>query len=220
MAFRKQYRKLFVAGMANKYLTYWHTVHPLTFDPIELIYRRAFTDKEWSALQLLRERRGEVIKSHSFFEFHPSSVRGIEGGIPETAHISFHLPEDMPSISIADNELPPKHLREILRWTIIAYRHKAEKMRLRSVVNFLMCNSTINTPGQLLHVWPGLVSHLSAEYRSVLRLRKNKSQPPYGWTPKRIAEFQGSDEFERLDHVLTVLSLTDYKKDDNYPVIC
>lgn len=219
MAFRKKYRGQLPNIMINRYTPYWHAVHPLTFDPIELIYRAAFEEDEWEALQLLRQRRGEVINSSRTFDFHPSMISDIEGGVPKDARVAFYLPDDMPKVSIKDTALPQTNLREIFKWIIVAYRHKAEREALRSMVYKLMHGSYINTPGQLFHVWPGLVAHLDSRYRGVMRKRRCNSQLPVVWTADRIAEFQSTDEFERLDHILAVLALTNYEKTDEYPQI-
>lgn len=218
-SFGKKYRGHVANAISQKYVPYWHTIHPLTFDPIELIYRRGFEEDEWEALQLLRKRRGEVISNSRTFSFHPTMLWGIKNGVPKGARIAFHLPDAMPKLLINDTELPRTHLREIFEWLIIAYRHKAEKEALRKRIYHIFQNSTVNTPGQLMHVWPALVNHLDSRYRGVVRMRKNNSQPPRGWTKEGIEQYQSTDEHQRLDHVLAVLSLTDYKRDGHYPVL-
>ena len=149
--------------------------------------------------------------------FMPSKLNGVAGGLGDDSFIKFVLPEDMPNVSVEDKELDTETLREVFMWYLTAARlkHDGEVLKSKASVIVKICN----TPGQVRGVWPALVHFLDHKHRHTVLNRSMKSKLPSGVDDKWIAQFTEGDQFERIDHALTVMALTDYKKVDDYPIL-
>lgn len=217
MAFRKAFRKQFGNEVLQRYIPYSQAIHPLTFDPVKLVYRRAFSDDEWDALTLLRERRSEAINSSKYMTFMPNKLNGVAGGLGSDSYIKFVLPENMPLVSVKDEELDTETLREVFMWYLTAHRLKMDGEVLKSKANVIV--NICNTPGQVREVWPALVHFLERKHRRTVLNRCTKSKLPHGVNDEWIENFTEGDQFERIDHALTVMAITDYEKVSDYPIL-
>ncbi len=240
--FTVDFRSRFPNKMRERYRSYWHKMHPLTFNPHDL-FRLAWTPEEWNAIQLLNKRfegmgRWEHIFNVAYswqyhFDFADMGDSRPDHA-PKKGTISFsHDPEQSgwPRGALQEDQLPDKLKNKMREWIIEGYKYKEEQARLTKILNNLLqleyrgrndygssiYNATVNTTGQLIRLWPELHPYLPGVNKDAIHEAKNKSPLPKGWTEESYKEFREQKGFEQINHALSVMSLLTDDTDGNYP---
>lgn len=239
--FTVDFRSRFPNKMRERYRSYWHKMHPLTFDPHDL-FILSWTPEEWDAIQLLSKKaeglgRWEHIFNITWswnYDFDFSDLEDRPSYAPKKGRVTFshdHEGGGYPRSSLNEQNLPDR-LRDSMRaWLIEGYKYKAEQQRLTKCLNNLMqleyqgrggygqgiYTAPVNTTGQLIRLWPELHPYLPGVNKDHIHDAKNKSPLPKGWTQETYKEFREQEGFEELNHALSVMSLLTDDTIDNYP---
>lgn len=234
--FYVDFRQKFPQRMQLRYEAYWHRMHPVTFNPMQL-YQLGFTPEEWDALTLIRERRGEIISGSRWWNYQ-CNLSGLDNRpeyVPKDARLQFEFDNDgrwdLPRIKVEESELPSV-LRDRLRdWIFVAYFYKSQSELLRSKLRSLLQQhheyydhnnrsvkkALVNTPGTLVRVWPEIRPFLSDFDKQGLIGRKMKSPLPKDWDEKELAAFHEGEPMAQLTDSLSIMSLIDKDRDEFYP---
>lgn len=237
MSFTKKFRGDFPDQLKSRFRCYWHVMHPVTYDPSK-IYRIGWTDETWDAWHLIHKTRKEVLKEgfRWSYEWDWSSDLYRPWWMPPEASLTWECEDDYPSISIKEKELPEQQQKEMREWIYEAYRYRMLGQMLHDQlhellkINYTYTNrgyskiitsetSLINTPAQLLAIWPELVSFLPPEERDVMRHRHMKFSAPRDWDEDDQTDFHSKPEMAEITHALQTMALIPEKLNDNYPAL-
>ena len=239
MSFTLQFRSSFPKTVQRRFETYWHVMHPQTIMP-EDIYRYGWTDEEWSALMILKERRGDVITDGNSYGWWFKAEFGKDR--PEyvslKSQLGYKAVDDKPSITVRECDLPGPLMAEYREWIFEAFRYQHLSYQLvrqlshllnvkqphyvnthgrRCTKNASACSGICNTPGTLYAVWPELLPFLDRYFRDELRGRSMRPGLPRGMDKDALKEFHEVDGMDELTHALQTMSLIPEKRDDTYP---
>lgn len=139
------------------YKKYWQAVHPFPFDPIEDIYRYAYTDEEWDMLQYMLDPGrplGSLEQSfnmRSRFRLH--LPQDVEERVTGGESIDIYLHRDMPFVEGFTLSRFPEHARKKVepwmeRWALF----ERGRVKLEDFTRDILYVS--NTVGQLVRLWP------------------------------------------------------------------
>lgn len=231
MAFSKDFRGVFANRVARHYDKYCEITNPLTFCPLEDVYKQAFTMEEWRCFITLQasEIGRRCLKTSSGFELYlPGNSSKAKYGFRK--HIQFEFPDDgyRPDIEVAFDELRSDVRERIETWVAKATQLKLLRVELHQRVNALVddgwernvrINSNghwcggptsgmgCNTPGQVHRIWPELLPFMDVKLRSTVRGASGKSRLPtfikhYG-TPEQFMCQTSPINYENEDELMT-----------------
>ena len=240
MSFTLQFRAQFPKAVQRRFETYWHVMHPQTIMP-EDIYRYGWNDEEWSALMLLKERRGDVINEGGSYgwgfeaEFgknHPMEY------VSRKVKVRYKAVDGKPSITVRECDMPEGLMATYQEWIVEAYRYQHLSYQLmrqlshllnvkqesyvnsygrRCIKNASASSGICNTPGTLYAVWPELLPFLDSEFKEELRGRSMRPGLPRDMDKDDLKAFHEVDGMTELTHALQTMSLIPEKRDETYP---
>lgn len=237
MSFNKAFRSTFPKDVQLRFKSYWHVMHPVTFNPDE-IYRIGWTDETWDAFQLLLEKRTEVIKTGYMWSYEWDwSGQDYPDYVPADASLNWAVKDEWPSIEVAEQELPRPFQKLMREWIYEAYRYRElSDILFNQVKRLVQINYTnipgahfghtggrtiqssiCNTPATLLAIWPELIPFIPSEERDVMRHRHMKSSPPRIWTEEDQIGFHAVRGMDEITHALSAMALIPRDVDEDYP---
>lgn len=233
MAFNKSFRGRFPKDMQNRFRCYWHVMHPVTFDS-KKIYRAGWSDEAWAAWHLIKKTREEVLKTGYRWTYEwnwTASKLPFPDYVSVDASLSWVVEKDYPTIAVQEHELDEAWREKMRVWICEAYRYKVLGQVLHDQIKHLIRvhttytarnniqseTSLINTPAQLLAIWPELIAFLWAEDRDEMRGRRMKFSAPRDWTPIEQRNFHAVEGMAELTHALQTMALIPEETDANYP---
>lgn len=234
--FSKDFRWRFPNSIQSQYRRYWHAMHPVTFKP-KLIYRLGFSDEEWDALRLLRDRRKEVIDEGRWFKYKADfrNMEELPDYMSKRPILTFQLKNNYPEVIVKQKELPESMQKYLQEWILTAYQYQEDSHVLQRKVRNLIGleyshmasdswgrersveKALVNTPGVLYRIWPELLPFFDQWVREELRNKKAKSPLPRSWDADDLKDFHDGEAMERINYALSVMSLLPDKHDDKYP---
>lgn len=194
--FSKEFRGELPNKVARHFDKYIEYTNPLTFCPLQDVYRAAFTEDEWTALNLLMDRKigRECFNRYGTFDLYVSKSN--------RTHITFEFPDGRrrPSLDIHIDQLTDEAQKKIMAWikTAVSYRKLRQFMRQR-IVSLLnwgwergqtydynrncwrggpTSGQGCNTVGQVNRIWPELLVFFPAEMIGAVRNASMKSRLP------------------------------------------
>ncbi len=237
MAFTKKFRTDFPDDLQKRFRCYWHVMHPVTFDPSK-IYRIGWTDETWDAWHLIHKTRKEVLKDgfRWSYEWDWTEILGRPWWMPPIATLTWACEDDYPSIAVQENELPELQQQEMREWIYEAYRYRMLGQMLHDQLSHMLQinyeysqrgygrhitseTSLVNTPAQMLAIWPELVSFLPPEERDVMRHRHMKFAAPRDWSDDDQTAFHAKPEMAEISHALQTMALIPETLDRDYPAL-
>ena len=234
MAFKKVFRTKFPTSMKSRFRCYWHVMHPATFNPSK-IYRAGWSDEAWAAWHLLRKTREEVLKTgfRWSYEWDWGKRTDVPHYVPDAASVSWICEKDYPTIAVKGHELDEAWRERMRVWIYEAYRYRMlgdilhDQLRhlLRVHITYSIHNTIesetahVNTPAQLLAIWPELIAFLPPDNRDEMRGRRMKFSTPRDWTPIEQRNFHAVDGMAEINHALQTMALIPEEIDENYPTL-
>jgi len=219
--FSNDFRDSFGNKIARHFDKYSEITNPLTFCPLEDVYKQAFSTKEWDALSLLMERkigRQTLNRSSSFDLYLPETYKGQQKH--QRDHVTFGFPDgkNRPNIDVEYYKLHPDVQAKLDSWLKKAVSLKRLRHEIWHRCDRLLDwgwdkhrnygsngwyggpepGQACNTPGQVYRVWPELLPFLPAEDRHKVMNASVKSP-----LPKTILNYGTVDQFlckERWTH--------------------
>jgi hypothetical protein len=208
MNLSKHFRRTFPWAVTDKFREYVAMIHPFPFDPVEDLYRYAFTDQAWASLRYLREERPEMLNANSHFTF----------DIGALSFDVYFYDEELPHIHFDITSIPSEKRPAMVQWfkDRVHFKELEERLdaRLRALVGEI--DGACNTYGQVARVWPALVPFFEDNARDSIIDRKAQSAvyktiEGYG----SVEAFRGEDVcapteddfFAELDYLLVGMSL-------------
>lgn len=208
--FTKEFRGELPNKVARHFDKYIEYTNPLTFCPLQDVYRQAFTEDEWDALNLLMDRKvgRECFNRYHCFNLYPKKGNNM--------HITFQFPDKRkrPWLDLRMNQLSPEAQQKIHTWlkTAVSYRKLRQEMR-RRIVSLLdwgweraqnydynrdcwrggpTSGQGCNTVGQVNRIWPELLVFFPADMISSVRNASMKSRLPsfFKWKGKTVTPDQ------------------------------
>lgn len=198
-------RKLWVHQAVRTFEKFWKYKLPVPVDPIAHIYRAAYSDKEWEALQILKTHRRPILSRKDCFDlFWTDDVSGSS----KCPHVSFDFPDGirLPYIAMRVKDLPKATQATLLTWITSVQHFRSLERELSTRCNAVMGNPTgvgnrwinrhindldprVNTPGQLYRLWPEVQPLMLPHWKRSVQLASTKSP-----LPKRVGlEMYSSD---------------------------
>ena len=235
MAFKKSFRIKFPTEMQARFRCYWHVMHPVTYDPYK-IYRAGWTDEAWAAWHLLRKTQEEVLKIgyRWTYEWDWGNKIFKPDYVPNVGSISWRVKDQYPTITIKEEELDEAWREKMQAWIYEAYRYKnlgeTLKQQLRHLLRLHTSyssgghrveseSSLVNTPAQLLAIWPELIAFLPPDDRDEMRGRRMRFSAPRNWTPIEQRDFHNVPRMVELNHALQTMALIPEEFDHDYPAL-
>ena len=215
----KRFRGYFPRRLREAYRVYWHAMHPRTFS-MEELYRAAFTDDEWDALNLLKDNRSDCINGGYRF-----SYRDKGRGFTMTMGMPVKY-EGFPTVQTLSSSVDEALSDHIGAWTGTWRRHdKLDTLVSRYARELLQVDYEnkaimgINTARQLYAAWPELLPFFCTEWRDEIRNTKVVAKVPAYWSDETVKALREQDNMEEINHALSVIPLLENKYDDEYPTI-
>lgn len=236
MAFTKDFRSHFPTRLQTRFKCYWHAMHPRTFASREL-YKAAFSDEEWAALNVLRKRRSDCIDAGHYWRYKLDLSQMLDRPeyVPKEPCLTFQCKKGWPDITVNETDFSVDIQEKMRDWTLVAYQYNNDSdvlgQKLRELLRLEFQHydtnrdysqrrverALVNTPGTLFRIWPELLPFMEAEERDTLRNKKMKSPLPKEWDAGDHAKFLYGPAMERVTYALTVMSLIPEERDKKYP---
>ena len=199
--FSHYFRDTFPNKVASHFGKYIEYVHPVTFDPIEDIYRQAFKPEEWDALNTLLScgmGRETLTLARSFDLYLPERY-GLWRDNMSPAHITFRFPDNKmrPGLRIETSDINHEKSERFMPWIDKAIPYAKLKRELYKRVKALLdwgwesagCNvdrsvsgptpgQGCNTIGQVQRIWPELIPFFPPDMIARARNASAKSRLP------------------------------------------
>jgi hypothetical protein len=170
------------------YQLYVQRAHPFDFDPIEDIYRHAFTEEQWNALQTvlkLSSLRDTGFKYATSFQLIVRDHEERGGELPKETMwpdwLSIPVPVDtVPNLygGVPISALPDSTRVRLERWIKRGYVFDQGENKLDSVLSSILREAT--TVGHVVRLWPVLQRFLGDYARKAVENRKARSPIPPG----------------------------------------
>lgn len=191
--FTRSYRDSFATRVCSQFDKYAQIKNPVTFNPIDDVYRHFFSTDDWEAInQLLSTDQGKkYLKLASRFELYLP----VEDGKKQSwqrKRIGFRFADEVwrPAPDIEFDQLPANVQDKIRSWTIKAIALK----KLRGEL-WRRCNALVNdcwephrgrptpgmgcnTPNQIVRIWPELQPFMGGECKDAIRNANVRSRLP------------------------------------------
>ena len=233
MPFSDSDRSRITRTAAEKYVSYWHAMHPVTFSP-KALYRTAWPDDAWEAVKLLMKKHSDAVTICNHFNYQAdfSGYKNKPDWIPSNPTLTFHRKKLMPYMDVMEDHVGPKMAMEMRRWILKAYHFRNQKQFLHSRLTSLVKRrysysgnggravklAQANTPRILHGIWPEVTPFMSCYLRNEVRGNRNKVYPiPRNWTKEMAEEFRSAEGMEELNNVLLAVGLIDDCTDEKYP---
>lgn len=216
------------------YRLYMQQAHPWRFDPVNDIYRFAFTEEAWQALQLVLKHPG--LKGYGF-DYATAFKVGVasyeEGECYDRSEwpksIAVPLPENTVPIlegGVHLTNIPDEIRYRLEHWIKRGYVFDRGADKLAYAVRMILREST--TVGHVVRLWPVLQHYLPHYAQEAVENRKARSPIPPGafehyWDCNGEGE-RGSlkPEFDMrryatIERILIGAALIEGELDDRYP---
>ena len=200
--FNGDIRKTLPNQIARHFDKYIEFVNPLTFCPLQDLYRHAFTEDEWRSLNYLLERDigRDCLAADRKFTLVMSE--GKESILYYRDHVVFWFPDEVlrPPLEIELDRLPYSVQEKLLGWLKKSFAYQRLRRELRTRIEALLdwgwlANQSYdssrgswrggptpgqgcNTIGQVYRVWPELLPFFPPEEVAVARNASVKSRLP------------------------------------------
>ena len=197
--FNGEYRDAFGNAVARHFDKFCEIANPLTFDPLEDVYKVAFKPKHWAAMNMLLDSKfGKhcLMRGTSFSLYMPKEFHGQMKH--QRKHITFGFPDakNRPPIDIEFHHLHPDVQEKLDAWLKKALGFKELRKELWHRCDRLLdwdrekqwtgdcwrlmpsAGVGCNTPGQVHRIWPELLPFLPPEARHVVCNASVKSKLP------------------------------------------
>lgn len=185
-------RKGFADRVCHKFDKFWQWKLPCPVDPFEDIYRLAWADDEWIAMNWLRERKPDTFAQHTGFRMYY--------GDEVKAKVVFKFPEGvkLPAFSVHLADMPDHVQRKVSDWLRSVNRFRLLRRNLRERVSGVMGNPNgfsgqnrfpyvrrfkdldpkVNTPKQLYRLWPEIQPLMYPTWKRDIQLQAVKAPLP------------------------------------------
>lgn len=180
MVFTMDERKDFYVSIVRQFDKYWKMKLPCPVDPVEDIYRGAYSDVEWDALQTLMTSKPKALTTTEWFRLFWTDDRSNSYKCP---YVMFKFDgTNYPDAGVHVDDVPPETREKVRHWikTVNGYRLLREELSARC--NGVMGNPTgegkyhqnrtlkwldpkINTPKQLFALWPEIFPLLPSKWK-------------------------------------------------------
>lgn len=189
-------RRRFPNTVCLQYDKFWQYKLPCPVDPVEDIYRRAFTDKEWAAMRyLMAHKPGVVVENTSFNLYWTDSTTG-RGDSP---HVTFSFPKTLklPDFGVKLEALPYSIQTQVRKWIDSVNYFRRLRDELYNRVEGMMGRPNTSapgswgrsrtarelaphakTPGQVYRIWPQLQPFFPTAWKDAVRTASAKSRLP------------------------------------------
>lgn len=225
MNFSKEYRRRLIGEVTQRFKCYWHAVHPVTFDPIAL-YRLAFSQEEWDAMALLRERFRDTLTTGYRWYYVTNECQQ-----HPIIKLEFSTDDEMPEIELNERDLPDQLAKRLRDWAVRAKHYDDMDGLLRDKLRQLVKlefkyrdndgkkieRASVNTPGTMHRVWPEILPFLDNQSRETMQSKCMKSPLPRDWVDEDYVEFHEGEKMEELTLALVAMALLPDTYDRNYP---
>lgn len=200
--FSRSYRDAFATKICSHFDKYAQIKNPLTFDPINDVYKHHFSSDDWKAIQqlLLTKAGHDCLNTSSRFDLYLPA----EDGRTQTwqrNRIGFRFNDDIwrPSPDIEFDSLPENVQDNIRSWVVKAIGLKQLRGDLWRRCNALVNDGWeprrswnpqghwvggpeagvgCNTPNQVVRIWPELQPFMGDECKDSIRNANVKSRLP------------------------------------------
>ena len=194
MTFAMDDRRGFANMVARKFDKFWQLKLPCPVDPVEDIYRRAFTDKEWVAMRYLMQEKPKVIKNDGSFNLFWTDDTTATHKCP---HVTFTFDGlRLPEFPVRLDGLPDPIQGKVRDWITSVNYFRMLREQLLARVKGVMGNPTgegnrnqtrtyrdldpcVNTPKQLYRLWPEIFPLMHKHWKREVQLGSAKSRLPY-----------------------------------------
>lgn len=195
-------RTEFVHRALVKFDTFWRQKLPVPVDPIEDIYKAAYTDKGWAAIEYLIQERLDILRPGNTFElFLQHRPRGEEsGGTSNAPSIEFPLSPEagLPTVDVFLSDLSGDIQSRLIEWVEQVKHYIALRgellARCRGIVgnpyNFAIAqplDPCINTVSQLYKIWPESYPVFPVEWKKEFMQASGRTKlpPRIGYSVRR-----------------------------------
>ena len=202
--FTKVFRSEFPNKIAAHFDKYVEYVNPLTFCPLNDVYRRAFTPEEWDAFNVLMKRKigRECFQRSLEFELYLPGNKSRSSY--ERTHVTFQFPDGKrrPNLDIEFDKLTDKAQAKINKWlkTAVQYRKLRQFLyrRVQALLDWGWTEDSFrdsytnrwrikgkptpgqgcNTVGQVNRIWPELLVFFPPDEIATVRNASMLSRMP------------------------------------------
>lgn len=215
------FRDNFPSRLSKLVHAYGDTITPWELNP-EDFYKFGWSDEEFAALELLGQRE-DVIEKGSNIRIDLTSLAKRRPYIGSKPSISLSLGWNYkyPSVRFDDDKISDPVLRsKLLRYCAAHAWYSTLATRAAKYVDQLVGRAgSINTPGQLVRIWPEAASFMDGHRSNKVVMQKLRSAMPEGWDEDEIAGFREQEYFDKINDVLLACTVMDVKAQDDTPTL-
>jgi len=187
-------RRHWTMNVIRKFDKFWKIKLPCPVDPVEDIYRQAYSTAEWEAMHLLRADKPNALSQSSSFSLYWTEDTS---GTSQCPHATFKFGNNLvlPNFGVELDKLPQHVQGRVRHWITNVQYFRSLSQELEARCKAVMGNPTgtgsawqtrrrkdldpcLNTPGQLFRLWPDVQPVMMSDWKRVLQLASVKSKVP------------------------------------------